>query len=98
MLLDDLDDRQRFLFTSQYDSAKKDRNIVLVCSVILGWLGVDRFLIGSIGMGLLKLFTFGGFGILWLIDLFIIRGKVDDVNRANAIKILTAIKMMKRAD
>lgn len=37
-------------------------------SFILGWSGIDRMLIGDIGLGLLKLFTFGGFGILMLFD------------------------------
>jgi TM2 domain-containing membrane protein YozV len=96
-LMGDLSDQQRLLFTSQYDSIKKDRNVVLILSVIFGWLGVDRFMIGSFGMGLFKLFTFGGLGLLWLLDLFIIRGKVDDLNRKNATEIHQGIKMMKQA-
>ena len=41
-------------------------------SYFLGWLGVDRFYLGYIGTGILKLITFGGFGIWWLIDLVMI--------------------------
>jgi len=44
-------------------------------SVVFGSLGVDRFLMGKIGTGLLKLFTLGGFGIWWLIDVILIATK-----------------------
>ena len=44
--------------------------MVLVVSVLLGGLGADRFLIGDMGLGLLKLFTGGLFGIMWLVDIF----------------------------
>ncbi|MHA6668217.1 TM2 domain-containing protein [Homoserinimonas sp. A447] len=38
----------------------------------LGGIGVDRFYLGKVGTGLLKLFTFGGFGVWWLIDLILV--------------------------
>lgn len=94
MMMQDLSDQQKMLFTSQYESVKKDRGTVLILSVLLGTMGVDRFMIGDVGMGMLKLFTFGLCGILWLIDIFTIRGKVDDLNRKNANEIFQGIKMM----
>jgi TM2 domain-containing membrane protein YozV len=41
-------------------------------SLFLGWLGADRFYRGNLGLGFLKLVTFGGFGIWALIDLILI--------------------------
>ncbi|WP_412031773.1 TM2 domain-containing protein [Metamycoplasma buccale] len=46
----------------------KSRLVLTILSGLLGQLGVDRFYSGRWGLGLLKLFTFGGFGIWALID------------------------------
>lgn len=40
-------------------------------SFVLGLYGIDRFCRGQIGLGLLKLFTFGGFGVWYLTDVII---------------------------
>ena len=53
--------------------------ILLLLSVFLGGLGVDRFYLRKIGTGILKLLTFGGFGIWWLIDvILIVSGNMRD--------------------
>lgn len=44
----------------------------LLLSIFLGWLGIDRFYVGKIGTGILKLITGGGFGIWWIIDIILI--------------------------
>ncbi len=49
--------------------------LCLVLSIVFGSLGVDRFLMGKIGTGVLKLITFGGFGIWWLVDVVLIATK-----------------------
>ena len=48
-------------------------------SVIVGTLGVDRFYLGKIGTGILKLITFGGLGVWTIIDIILIAvKKLDD--------------------
>jgi len=63
----------------QYNNGKEilKRNYVvgIVLSVTLGWLGVDRFYVNHIGLGILKLLTFGGWGIWWLIDIIMFATK-----------------------
>jgi|UniRef100_A0A7V6CN81 RNA polymerase subunit RPABC4/transcription elongation factor Spt4 len=54
------------------EEGQKDWLVALLLSIFLGNLGIDRFYLGYIGLGILKLLTFGGFGIWWLIDLILI--------------------------
>ena len=51
----------------------KDPTTLLLVSIFLGGLGIDRFMIGDTGMGILKLLTAGGCGILAIIDWFSIQ-------------------------
>ena len=48
----------------------KDPTTILLISIFLGGLGIDRFMLGDTGMGILKLLTCGVCGILTIIDWF----------------------------
>jgi len=50
------------------DISTKDKGVLLLLATLLGSFGVDRFYRGQIGLGILKLLTFGGCGIWALID------------------------------
>ncbi|MFA5375940.1 MAG: TM2 domain-containing protein [Dehalococcoidia bacterium] len=77
-------DAQKMVFLSTYNGEKKDRTLALILSIFLGELGIDRFYVGDIGLGFGKLLTLGGLGVWWLIDLFLIMGRVDSINREKA--------------
>ena len=66
----------------------KDPTISLIVSILLGTLGIDRFLIGDIGMGVLKLLTAGLCGILTIIDWFLIMKRTKEKNLEKIMGIL----------
>ncbi len=49
--------------------------VAILLSIFTGYLGVDRFYMGYIGLGILKLITAGGCGIWWFVDLILIATK-----------------------
>ena len=59
----------------------KSKVVAALLSFFLGCLGVDRFYLGYIGLGFLKLFRLGGLGIWNLIDfILILTGKLKPKN------------------
>lgn len=55
--------------------------IALGISIFIGEFGVDRFYMGKIGTGFLKLITIGGLGVWWIIDIVLIAsGNMRDKN------------------
>lgn len=58
----------------------KDPTVLLLVSIFLGSLGIDRFMLGETGMGVLKLLTLGCCGILTIIDWFTISKKTKQKN------------------
>ena len=58
----------------------KDPTTLLLVSLFLGALGVDRFMLKETGMGVLKLLTCGCCGILTIIDWFSIQNKTREMN------------------
>lgn len=58
----------------------KDPTTTLIVSILVGGLGIDRFMIGDTGVGIAKLLTCGGFGIWTIIDWFMIMGATRTKN------------------
>ncbi|MBQ7663914.1 MAG: TM2 domain-containing protein [Bacteroidaceae bacterium] len=58
----------------------KDPTMILIMSILLGGWGIDRFMIGDIGLGIGKLLTAGGCGIWAIIDWFLIQDATREKN------------------
>ncbi len=61
--------------------SEKEWLTALLLSLVVGFLGVDRFYLGYTGLGILKLLTGGGCGVWTVIDLILVAtGKLTDAN------------------
>ncbi len=72
-----------------YTIGFKDTTTMLLISIFLGYLGVDRFMLGEVGLGILKLFTCGGCGIWSIVDWCIITKKTQEYNFNKLMTTLT---------
>lgn len=79
-------DDQKFSLISTVEL--KDPTTILLVSIFLGSLGIDRFMLGDTGMGVLKLLTGGCCGILTIIDWFSISKKTKELNFNNLMTLL----------
>ena len=66
----------------------KDPTTILLVSIFLGGFGVDRFMLGDTGMGVLKLLTGGLCGIMTIIDWFSVSKKTKDLNFNNVMALI----------
>ena len=66
----------------------KDPTTILLVSIFLGTLGIDRFMLGDTGMGILKLLTCGCCGILTIIDWFTVSKKAKEGNFNKIMSLL----------
>lgn len=67
----------------------KSPTLAIILSVLLGWLGIDRFYSGNYIMGVIKLCTFGFSGIWWVIDWFLIGKEIKRKNQSKFYDFLT---------
>ena len=79
-------DESKFTMLQTIDM--KDPTTILLVSIFLGSLGIDRFMLGDTGMGVLKLLTCGVCGILTIIDWFTVSKKTKELNFNNIMTML----------
>jgi hypothetical protein len=57
----------------------KNWHTALLLSILLGFFGADRFYVGRPGLGVLKLISFGGYFVWWVIDVvLLLQGRMKD--------------------
>jgi TM2 domain-containing membrane protein YozV len=68
------DERDRWLHSLKENAERSGANwwTTFWLSLLLGYFGVDRFYLNSPFLGVLKLFTVGGLGLWWLVDLILL--------------------------
>ena len=74
----------------------KDPTLAIILSVLIGGLGVDRFYIGDVGMGVGKLLvSLISCGTLswawWLVDIFLIMGATKKKNSETLLQSLSMV-------
>ena len=79
-------DEEKFSLISTIEM--KDPTTLLLVSLFLGGLGIDRFMVGDTGMGILKLLTGGCCGVLTVVDWFTISKKAKEINFNNLMSLL----------
>jgi len=75
--------RQIWLRELTKTKTESDKNwgVAFVLSLFFGIFGIDRFYLGYMWSAILKLVTFGGFGVWWIIDLILLSmGKFRDAD------------------
>ena len=70
----------------------KDPTTLLLVSIFVGGLGIDRFMLGDTGMGVLKLLTGGLCGILTIVDWFTVQNRTRELNFNRLAMVLVTRK------
>ena len=93
----DLNDNQLQTFAALYNGERKKSDMILIGGIIglLGVGGIQRFMIGQIGMGILYLLTLGLCYIGTIIDLVNYKKLTFEFNQQAANNILQAVANMK---
>ncbi len=75
------EERERWLSELRGTVGESEKNwgVALTLSIFLGFFGADMFYLDRMWLGFVKLVTFGGFGIWWMVDVArLLLGKMRD--------------------
>lgn len=97
-LTTDMTDNQVQQFYSLYQSKRKDPQTILIMTILgfFGVAGIQRFVLGETGMGILYLFTGGLCGIGTILDLINNRKMTSQFNERQATETARMMKMINK--
>ena len=90
-ILKSIPDEKKEAFVTRFSSQAMNPTVVFGFSAFVGYLGIDRFILGQVLLGILKLFTLGGFYIWYIVDLFLVAGEARKKNIEIARQISSTI-------
>lgn len=67
----------------------KKPNLSVILALLFGMYGADRFYLGSVSVGLVKIFTLGVFGIVYIVDIFTAKRRAYEYNYASFMEIIS---------
>ena len=95
-ILTGMDERQSQNFVAFYSTRRKDPQEILLFTLLgfLGIAGIQRFIIGNIGMGILYVLTAGLCFIGTIVDIINHKSLTFEYNRKAANECAQLVKMM----
>ncbi len=82
-----------------YVASSKSKGIATLLAMWFGSFGADRFYLGDIGMGFLKLFTLGGCGLWTLIDaILLVTGSRDKDGLGHYLIDQTTVRLLRTGE
>lgn len=89
-------DNQAGQFIAIYGANRKSGQTLLLLSLVgfLGVAGIQRFLVGHVGMGVVYLLTLGFCGIGTIVDAVNSNRMAAEYNHAQALKAASMVKML----
>lgn len=95
-LIKDYDDQKAQIFANAYRARRKDPMTLLLVALVgfLGIAGIQRFMVGQIGMGILYLLTGGLCAIGTIIDLVTHKSIAFSFNQKVAFEVSQMVNVM----
>lgn len=92
----DMREDQQRQFISFYQGRRKNAQTLLVLSALgfFGVAGIQRFLIGEVGMGIIYLLTVGFCGVGTIIDMINAERTSSEYNQRQAVESANLVRMM----
>jgi len=96
MLMEPMNDMQAGMFASMYRSRRKEPTMILLLTLVgfLGIAGINRFVLGQMGMGILYFLTAGFCFIGVIVDLVNHKKLTSEYNQKQAFEVANMMRAM----